>query len=207
MQQTSHLRVAGIVLAGGLSSRMGRPKAWLPFGPETLLQRVVRIVGEVVGPVVVVAATNQDLPSLPAEVRVVRDEREAQGPLEGLRVGLRSLVGFADAAYATSCDVPFLTPQFVRAIIERLGDHDVVVPVEVEGERVFHHPLAAAYRVSLTPRLDTLIESGRLRPVFLYEESRTLRVPVDDLRAVDPRLDALRNLNHPADYEQALADL
>ena len=60
--------VGAIVLCGGMSRRMGRPKAWLPFGPdEVMLQRVVRLVREVVGPVVVVAAPEQELPMLPGE--------------------------------------------------------------------------------------------------------------------------------------------
>ena len=43
------MRRGAIILCGGASSRMGRDKAWLPFGPdEVMLQRVVRLVGEVV---------------------------------------------------------------------------------------------------------------------------------------------------------------
>ncbi len=67
---------------------MGRPKLSLPFGDETMLGRVVRIVGEVVSPVVVVAAAGQELPALPRETLVARDEIEAQGPLAGLAAGL-----------------------------------------------------------------------------------------------------------------------
>ncbi len=70
----------GIVLCGGKSTRMGVAKATLPFGPETMLQRVVRLLGTVVSPIVVVAAREQELPALPAEVIVTRDEREAPGP-------------------------------------------------------------------------------------------------------------------------------
>src|SRR5262245_66061476 len=101
------MRVGGIVLCGGKSSRMGRPKAWLPFGDEVMLQRVVRIVREVVEPVVVVAAPGQDVP-LPPEVEIVRDEVEGRGPLAGLAAGLTALEGKVDAAYLSSCDVPFL---------------------------------------------------------------------------------------------------
>jgi molybdenum cofactor guanylyltransferase len=67
-------RTGGIVLCGGESRRMGRPKAWLPFAGELMLPRVVRLLGEVVAPVVVVAAPGQDVPPLPAGVEVVRDE-------------------------------------------------------------------------------------------------------------------------------------
>ena len=82
---------AGIVLCGGKSTRMGSSKALLPFGSETMLQRVVRLLGEVVSPMVVVAAVDQDLPALPRDVIIARDEREARGPLEGLRAGLKAL--------------------------------------------------------------------------------------------------------------------
>ena len=63
-----------IILCGGKSSRMGRDKASLPFGPELMLQRVVRLLGEVVDPrkIVVVAAPGQSLPELPAGVTVAQ---------------------------------------------------------------------------------------------------------------------------------------
>jgi molybdopterin-guanine dinucleotide biosynthesis protein A len=67
---------AGIVLCGGKSTRMGSSKALLPFGSETMLQRVVRLLGKVVSPLVVVAAVEQELPALPRDVIVARDERE-----------------------------------------------------------------------------------------------------------------------------------
>src|SRR5258705_212022 len=81
------MNAGGIVLCGGKSTRMGASKALLPFGPETMLQRVVRLLETVVSPIVVVAAADQQLPDLPPDVIVSRDEREARGPLEGLRAG------------------------------------------------------------------------------------------------------------------------
>jgi molybdopterin-guanine dinucleotide biosynthesis protein A len=132
------LRVGGVVLCGGQSSRMGRPKAWLPVGGETMLGRVVRLLGGVVSPIVVVAAPGQDVPPLPPDVEVVRDPEQGHGPLQGLAVGLAALRGRADAAYASSCDVPLLRPAFVRRMVELLGDHAVCVP-DVGGYR---HPLA-----------------------------------------------------------------
>ena len=65
------MNLGAVVLCGGESRRMGRPKAWLPFGPELMLQRVVRLVGTVARPIVVVAAPGQDLPELPAGVSIV----------------------------------------------------------------------------------------------------------------------------------------
>src|SRR3954449_10523799 len=97
----SNPRIGGIVLAGGKSTRMGTSKALLQFGPETMLQRVVRILGGIVSPIVVVAAPGQELPPLPPDVIVTCDEREARGPLEGLRAGLKALPATVEAAYVT----------------------------------------------------------------------------------------------------------
>ena len=65
---------------------MGQPKALLPFGTETMLSRVVRILREVVSPIVVVAAQGQMLPQLPPDILLARDEQEALGPLAGLQI-------------------------------------------------------------------------------------------------------------------------
>jgi molybdopterin-guanine dinucleotide biosynthesis protein A len=194
-------RRGGIVLCGGKSTRMGSPKALLPFGPETMLQRVVRVLGRVVAPIVVVAAADQELPALPREVIVARDEREARGPLEGLRAGLEALPPDVDAAYVTSCDVPLLVPGFVTQMLDLARGYDVAV-MEIDG---FTHPLSAVYRRATLPFVDDLLAHDRLRPVFLFDAVRTRRVKPEEMTA-DPELRTLRNLNTRDDYERALVE-
>ena len=198
----SRARAGAIVLAGGKSSRMGTSKALLPFGPETMLQRVVRLLAGVLdGPIIVVAAPDQDLPPLPAGVIVTRDERPGRGPLEGLRAGLKALPADAEVAYVTSCDVPLLVPGFVWEIVTLAHGYDVAV-MEIDG---FAHPLSAVYRRSTLPHIEELLEADRLRPIFLFERVRTRRIQRAEIRS-DPTLQTLRNLNTREDYEQALAD-
>lgn len=192
----------GIVLAGGKSMRMGTSKAMLPFGPETMLQRVVRLLGSVVSPIVVVTAHDQQLPELPDDILIAHDEREGRGPLEGLRAGLKALPDSIDSAYGTSCDVPLLVPAFVERMIELLGDHDIAV-MEIDG---FTHPLSAIYRRRTLPQVESLLEQDRLRPAFLFDAVRTRRVQTAEMIAVDPELRTLRNLNTWEDYEKALSD-
>ena len=189
------------MLCGGKSTRMGSPKALLPFGSETMLQRVVRLLGEVVEPIVVVAAADQDLPPLPSDVIVTRDEREARGPLEGLRAGLKALPPSIDSAYVTSCDVPLLVPDFVRQMIDLARDDDIAV-MEIDG---FTHPLSAVYRRATLPVVEDLLARDRLRPVFLFEAVNTRRVRPEEMTA-DPELRTLRNLNTREDYERALVE-
>lgn len=192
----------GIVLAGGKSNRMGTSKALLPFGPETMLQRVVRILGTVVSPIVVVAAPAQELlPPLADDVIRTQDEREGRGPLEGIRAGLKALPDTVDAAYITSCDVPLLVPGFVTEMLDLARGHDIAV-MEIDG---FPHPLSAVYRRDVLPHVEDLLAHDRLRPFFLFERVDTRRVQPAEITA-DPDLRTLRNLNTRADYEKALAD-
>ncbi len=200
----------GIILCGGLSTRMGRPKAWLPLGDEVFLQRIARILGEVVSPIVVVAAQGQELPSLAAHIEVVRDEYEQLGPLAGLAAGLAALGDRVTAAYATSCDVPLLQPAFVQAMLaafdaanSRNNGCDLAIPRDGQ----FYHPLAAVYRTDLLVRVRALLEAQRLRPLFLVDESHALKISTEDLRAADPDLRSLRNANTPEEYAAILATL
>jgi molybdopterin-guanine dinucleotide biosynthesis protein A len=193
--------VGGVVLCGGKSTRMGTSKALLPFGPETMLQRVVRLLSEVVSPIVVVAAIDQDLPQLPSSVIVTRDENEGLGPLEGLRAGLKALPNTVDAAYVTSCDVPLLETGFVRQMIDLASDYDIAV-MEIDG---FTHPLSAVYRRATLPSVEDLLANNRLRPVFLFDAAKTRRVKPEEMTS-DPDLRTLRNLNTREDYERALAE-
>jgi molybdopterin-guanine dinucleotide biosynthesis protein A len=195
-------RAGGIVLCGGQSKRMGRPKAWLPFAGELMLPRVVRLLGTTVRPIVVVAAPDQETPPLPAEVQLVRDEERGRGPLQGLAAGLAALEGRAEAAYTSSCDVPFLRPEFVRRLLELLGEQRICVP-RVGG---YHHPLAAVYRIEILPTVRRLLAEDQLRPFFLFEAEPTRVVEPAELADVDPAFQSLRNLNAPEDYEQALRD-
>ena len=181
---------------------MGTAKLALPFGPELMLQRIVRLLGEVCWPSVVVAAPEQELPALPEGVIIARDRREGRGPLEGLAAGLAALPEEVEAAYVTSCDVPLLVPAFVRRMFDLLGDHAAAVPVSGG----FQHPLASVYRRSLLDLINELLAAERMRPAFLFDTVATRRVAERELTDVDPRLTTLNNLNHPADYLAALAE-
>ncbi len=182
---------------------MGRPKAWLPFGEELMLQRVVRLVSTVADPVVVVAAPDQSLPPLPPEVVIARDPFRGRGPLQGLAAGFREIPESVDLCYASGTDVPFFKPEWARFLESLIGVADLVIP-SYEGR---HHPLAALYRrSSALPAIEVLLSENRLRPVYLMELLRTREVSEAELRGIDRELATLRNLNTPEEYQAALED-
>ncbi|SDH03719.1 molybdopterin-guanine dinucleotide biosynthesis protein A [Pseudonocardia oroxyli] len=202
----NRVRAAGIVLAGGRSSRMGRSKAWLDWRGTPLLAHVVATVGGVVEPVVVVGAPGQDLPVTGAET--VADPVAGRGPLQGIATGLAAVAGRADAAFVASVDLPLLHPAYVRRVLDLLGDHDVLLPV-VHGH---HQPLAAAYRVGLAATVADLLTAGRSRPPDLFATVDVRRVEAAELladpalAAADPALRSLVNVNTPDEYATVVGE-
>jgi molybdopterin-guanine dinucleotide biosynthesis protein A len=199
---------AGVVLAGGRSKRMGRPKAGLEWHGSTLLYRTAALVARTVdGPVVVVAAPGQELPDLPAGVRVVTDPVEGLGPMQGLAAGLAAVAPEAPVAFACSTDMPFLHPAFIRRVLRGLVDSgaDMLLPVA----RGFRQPLAAGYRTALAGLISGLVAEGDLRPGMLFQHCAVVQLDDDQLlddaalARHDPALESVVNVNVPEDYAAA----
>jgi molybdopterin-guanine dinucleotide biosynthesis protein A len=185
-----------VILTGGKSSRMGRPKALLPFGNEPLIDHLVRRLQRKFKLVVVVAAPDQELPPLPA--KVVRDEVSYQGPVGGIYYGLKAAIG--TGAFVTSCDAAFLNLPLISFLTSQILNHDVVVPYWQDR----FQPLHAVYRKSVVPLLKEQLERGELRPIFLYDKVRTRKVGEEEIRRFDPEGLSFFNMNAPDDYTQAL---
>ena len=113
---------------------------------------------------------------------------------------MEAISGKADVAYLSSCDVPFLIPEFVQRVLDRLGEKMICIP-EIGG---YKHPLAAAYRVEVLPTVRELLSLNRLRPVFLTDSLPTRVLGGVDFADVDPELLSLRNVNTPEEYDLAL---
>ncbi|MDH3687022.1 MAG: molybdenum cofactor guanylyltransferase [Myxococcales bacterium] len=182
--------VSAVVLCGGLSSRMGRPKAWLPWRGHPMITHVVGVLGQVTDDIVVVTSESLDLPPLPA--RVVRDDLPGHGPLAGLAVGL------ADArqglSFVTSTDAPFLTPGFATAV---LAPGVAAAPV-ADGHV---QTLAAAYPSERgAAQARRLLEAGKRRPLDLLETLDYQQLPIESL----PDGRSLDGFNTPSEYLAAV---
>src|SRR5580692_4181432 len=202
---------AGVVLAGGRSSRMGTAKAALEWHGSVLLYRTVGIVARATGgPVVVVRASGQELPDLPKGTQVIDDPRQGKGPVQGIAAGLAALEGQAEVAFISSTDMPFLHPAFIRRVL-RAVEEDAGTDVALPVARGYPQPLAAAYRVSLAATAERLVKEDRLRPAFLFSECATARLDDAALKAdpligaLDPRLDSVVAVNTQEEYLQARA--
>lgn len=199
-------RRGALILCGGGSRRMGRDKASLPFGTETMLARVMQLVAEVVPSeqMVLVAAADQTLPPLPWAAPVIRDRDVDRGPLPALVDGLAALPTGVTAAFVTACDAPLLAPAFVEALFVAMeAGTDAAVPFD--GERL--HSLTAVYRPDCVASLRASLDAGRssLQGALRSPGFRLKELPLEQLRSVDAELRSLLNCNTPEEYQAALA--
>ena len=190
-------RRAGVILCGGKSSRMGRPKLALELAGRTFLQCVVDALAPCVDRIVIVAADGQELPALecPVSVNVVRDSLAHEGPLAGAVEGFAHIADSYDACYLSSCDTPLLSTSWVDFIFSELVDAEIAVPFV--GERL--HPLSAAYRKSVFGTAKRRFDAGQRRPICFYDDHKVNHLNEDALRHIDSQLAALENANAPED--------
>lgn len=185
---------------------MGRDKASLSFGAETMLARVMRLVAECVPreQVTLMAAAEQQLPPLPWAATVLRDRVADRGPLPALVDGLASVGESVSAVCVVSCDAPLLQPALVERLFELLASEaEAVVPAE--GERL--QPLLAVYRPRVAESMRSQLAAGTtsLQGALRTLVGRLVEAPVEQLRAVDPELRSFMNCNTEEEYQAALA--
>lgn len=192
--------LAGVVLAGGASQRMGRDKANLPVpgpagtsGASTMIEQVVGVIGQRCEPVFVMAAQGQPLPALQA--RIVRDELRGLGPLPATARGLRAAADAgARLAFVCAVDMPLLAVELIDDLVRRAAETNAEVVLPWDGQ---DHYLAAVYRTDLADRADALVAGGARRMSALVDASDAQRVVMMDARS-------LTNVNTDADL-RALA--
>ncbi len=199
--EPERLPVTAAVLAGGRSLRMGVDKTLLEVEGKALVSRVIDAVSSVCRHVIV--ATNRpdsiEHLDLPLDVRIVVDEVPYQGPLGGLATALAASED--DWVLAVAADMPWVEPDIVRALWDARDGALVVVPVTPDGPE----PLLALYHRDCLPFVREALESGRRRLVAFFRDVTVAEVTTEALRAADPALRSLINVNTPEDLSEATA--
>jgi molybdenum cofactor guanylyltransferase len=193
---------AGIVLCGGASSRMGRPKADLVIDGESLLNRTVRMLRGLADPIILAAGPDQPIPPFSWPVQIVRDAVPAAGPLAAFCGALAAIPIESPSVYLLGCDLPFLTPELLRLLDSQLAGADAAVPF-VGG---IWHPLAALYARRIQDRAASLLTAGKRSMWALLDVVNVAPLDEEQIRRFDPALRCLRNINTPEDFADALRD-
>ncbi len=189
---------SAIVLAGGRSRRLGQDKRRLRvFGPDqpTLLERTVNTATQLCADVVVVLNDPESWPHLPG--RLVPDLYADGGPLGGIYSGLQAAQ--FETALVLACDMPFLNPALLQAMLARPGEYDVLMPRSLGTQRTRNahavEPLHAVYRRSCLAPIQQLLEQGERQVTALLDVVRVAFMEPDEIRCYDPEGRSFVNIN------------
>ena len=184
-----------IIMAGGDSKRMGRDKASLTLGGETLLQTVTTTMQQLFPQVVVSVRQLRAGINLPQ----VCDEQPDGGPLAGLVASLESID--TPWAFMVACDMPFVVPEVVELLAGyRSVQHQAVVPV-VHGHP---QPLAAFYAASCLAPLRASLTARQKSMRGVLQQLDVRYVDETEMLAADPQLRSFFDLDTPQDVEAAM---
>lgn len=189
--------LAGAVLTGGSSTRMGVDKALIEIDGVAMAARVANALRAArCAPIALVGGDLEALGQLGETT--VADVHPGAGPVGGIITAIRALGGSADGVVIASCDLAFLTSDHVLALTSRFeaGDAigcDVVVARTEPGAQV--QPLCAVWRTSALERIESAFDAGT-RSVF-----GVLDVLV--VAEVVVAADGLRNINTPSDLDSS----
>ena len=195
-----HSSLTAVILAGGMSRRLGRNKALEPFQGEPLIRRVIARMGQVGESVSVIVNEAQRAHELdlPEEVASSVDRYPGKGSLGGIVTGLITSPTVWSAFCA--CDMPFVNTRLYRYLASLRDGYDAVVPV-VDGRPEPTHALYS--RVCITP-IEERIEADDLKISSFFSEVRVRLVPEDEIRRLDPDLLSFFNVNTQDDLETAV---
>lgn len=189
------MKTAAVILAGGMSRRMGRDKAALPFGDETMLSRLVRIYRPHFDLIAVSVNTAGRFDTYGA-MEVV-DRHPGDGPLAGLEAAF--LDTGADLIFLTGTDLPLGDAALALHLVEARGEHDVCLIRSEKGPE----PLFAVYSSSCLKAIQTALAQGRRSMFSLLQQVDTLEIPAESLTEFPVR-QVLTNVNDPVEYARVL---
>jgi molybdopterin-guanine dinucleotide biosynthesis protein A len=177
-----------LVLAGGDSRRMGRPKPWIEVGDTVLLRYVVERLAPAFSEVVVSFGEPEQMEQL-VPYRVVFDRKRAAGPLAGLEAGL--LAARHEVMFAVACDMPYVTQEVAEMAVAAARNCDAAIP---RHDGLFE-PVCGAYRKTALPTIVGSLDAGNhvAHDVVEYMD-------VTWLEGLDPA--QFESLNTPADLER-----
>ena len=185
---------SGIILAGGLGTRIGRDKALLPWGESVILREIVSRMKQACDDIIVVR--NTPLDSAIPGIRVVSDIYMQMGPLAGIHAGLT--IALNDYAFVTACDMPYLHPAAIEYFFSEAIGWDIVMPAT--GSE--YEPLFACYSRNCLPAIESLLLRGVRKIIEILPLVKYKTIAREYFLQIDPNI--FSNINTPAEYKSAI---
>ncbi len=184
---------AGILLAGGKSSRFGSNKALAAFQDKPLISHAGELLSSLFSEILLVTNSPETYEFLGWPM--TGDIFPGAGPLAGIHAALKKVA--SPQIFVVGCDMPLVQERLVRLLCQESTDCDAVVPELAKGLE----PLCAVYRKSCLPVVEQNLKEGRCKLHRLFEQVCTKKIPEEILRQADAGLISFENINRLTDLE------
>ena len=189
------LKATAVILAGGKSTRMGSDKAFLAVGRQCMIERVAGLLRGVFEEILIAGGSKEA--EIQTGLPVVGDQIPASGPLGGIHAGLAAAGN--QLCLVVACDMPFISPELARLLVERAVGHDAAVP----RHGVYREPLFSVYRKTCIPAIEESLLSSRYKVVDFYQRVRVNYVNEEEWRHLADPEEVFLNINTPHDLKEA----
>lgn len=183
--------IAGVILAGGKSTRYGTNKAFAEVHGTKLIERVVQTMEPLFERLLLVTNTPHEYSYL--ELPMAEDIIKGLGPIGGIHTGLETISD--QAGFFVACDMPYLNENLLRHMVTLKEDFDAVIPRV--GRMV--EPLHALYTKQCLPAIRESIDLRAYQAMRFFQKIRVRYVDEEELRSIDPQLRFFFNINKPED--------
>jgi len=183
-------QAAAAILAGGAARRFGGTnKAHLVVAGDRIIDRQLAVLRPRFADIAIVA--DDARPWTELGLPVIPDVARGVGPLAGIAAALAWSP--CPRLFVIGCDMPFVDLRAIELLLSKSGD--AVAPV-VGGRP---EPLFAVYSRACAAAIERMLAAGHRKTAGLLDEARATRVDEAELRAIDPELRFLVNINSPTD--------
>ena len=199
------LDVRAYVLAGGASSRFGRDKALVRFGSRPLLLEIVRLAQTCASEVAVVAGA-QKYVGLDSNLEIIKDQWPGEGPLGGIITALQHTASTNHPPawnLILSCDLPFLTAEWLQFLVVHAGESDKEIQVILPHSTHGPEPLCACYRTGAAEPLKNAFDRGIRKVTQALQQVRAEVLDDSVWKRFDSAGRLFWNMNTPADFGEA----
>ncbi len=191
-------RTGAVILAGGDSKRLGRPKALLTYGEKTLIEHMVSHLGAMFSEITIVTDRQELYSHLPVKLASDLIGQKEKSPLRGIHAGLSA----SDLPYQffAACDMPMLNLQLIAYMSRYAPAYDAVVPCV----GTYYQPLHAFYSRRCIQEIENVFTSGNFKVTSFYEQVAIRRIEEEEIARFDPAQLSFTNINTWKDYEALL---
>ncbi|MHB1185518.1 MAG: molybdenum cofactor guanylyltransferase [Desulfobulbia bacterium] len=190
-------QVAGVILAGGKSSRFGSNKALALHQGDALIQTIARRLAALFPETLLITNTPEEYGFLGWPM--AKDLYPDCGPLAGIHAALRTVS--QPRIFVCGCDMPLVNPDLIRFLCELEGDHDIVLPWLDEGPE----PLYAVYSKKALPIIEEQLSKNQYKIGIVFEKLRIRKVTSEEILQIVPDLTTFQNINHQHDLARLAA--